>query len=105
MNAVRPVLGRIGSKRRADQARLTPAADLAHAAPMSDARTTQAVTVDLDAIAANVRKAYPGTPSAVVETEVAEAARLYGDATVPDFLPVLIERRVRNRLRAGALAT
>ncbi len=66
---------------------------------MHEVRTPQTLSVDLESITANLQKANPGTPFAVIETEVGEAAHRYRDATVADFLPVLIERQVRAHLR------
>ena len=72
---------------------------------MKGVRSGASVGVDLHAIHAAMQKVYPETPAAVIEVEVAEAARSFRNATVADFLPVLIERQVKSRLRGTAPST
>jgi len=65
---------------------------------------TTSEPVDLDAIAASIAQRHPDVPVETIEAEVSEAAHGFSGATVLDFLPVLIERAVRQRLRVLAVA-
>ncbi|MEV8503709.1 three-helix bundle dimerization domain-containing protein [Actinoplanes sp. NPDC051475] len=48
-----------------------------------------------------LRLRWPHLPAAVISHHVAEAFAAFGDATVRDFLPVLVEREVHRRLSSG----
>jgi len=55
--------------------------------------------VDIGAVVAAVRRARPDVPIDVIRTEVDRSAWGFREATIPNYLPVLIERRVRLHLR------
>ena len=55
--------------------------------------------IDLDEIAHTISQSHPDLEYRAVRDEVAAVAPRYADATVPDFIPVLIERAVKARLR------
>ncbi len=66
-------------------------------APLDAVGSRQAV--DLDAVGDKVQNARPDVPAEVIRAAVAQAAWGFRDATIPTYLPVLIERRVRLHLR------
>ena len=60
---------------------------------------------ELDAIIADVQQHFPSQPADIVARTVNEAATsLVVHASVPNYLPVLIRRRVTSVLGNGAVA-
>jgi hypothetical protein len=60
--------------------------------------------LDLRDLTDAIAKAHPDVPRIAIEAEVSEAAHAFHDAKVLDFLPVLIERVVKQRLRGATVA-
>jgi hypothetical protein len=52
----------------------------------------------LAAVVESLRARFPAVPAAVVEEHVQQAAAGYADVTIRDFVAVLVERQVRQRL-------
>lgn len=61
--------------------------------------TTDGDATDLDKVVANLAERYPDRTRESIRAEVEKARVSFADAKVPDFLPVLIERRARATLR------
>src|SRR5206468_3795917 len=58
--------------------------------------------VDVEAVVAAIRRAQPDVPLGVVRAAVDRAVWSFREATIPNYLAVLIERRVRLHLRPRA---
>lgn len=69
------------------------------APPHTEAMTTHEDAPDLDQVVDKLAERYPGRSRDSIRVEVEKAHRSFADAKVHDFLPVLIERRVRASLR------
>ncbi|OQR63504.1 hypothetical protein B6E66_14400 [Streptomyces maremycinicus] len=62
-------------------------------------------TASLRDLAARLRTAYPSVDAAVVETTLRTAYEAFGQARIRAYVPILVERRCRNALRAACRAT
>lgn len=63
-----------------------------HTAPQAEAQAIALVVERLQ-----VR--FPGTPRHTIDRAVVEAHREFDDQPIRDFVPILVERQVRDQLR------
>lgn len=60
--------------------------------------------IDVEEMARTLHRRYPDVPLDVLRREVSDAARAFRDAKVLNYIPVLIERRVRHDLHLARVA-
>ena len=53
-------------------------------------------------VAARLAKRFPGRPAADIDTAVSSQYQRFSDARIRDFIPVLVERAVRDDLSHAA---